>query len=427
MTSAPETVDAVGPPAEVGPTAAPRLRDQHAFLRVWAGQSAGAVTDQLIPVALSVYAASKGGQVGDIGLILGGRTIALVACLLVGGALADRLPRPRLLVSADWLRAAVLLAAGVSLAGLPLWSLALVTALLGAGEAISRPPMRSLAGDLLPDPLLESGNALIVGSQRAAAVVGALVAVALVHWWGARGGLLVSAVALLVGGATVVSLRDPRGRVRPQASARKEYGVALAAVTKHRWVLAVMLMASLHLFAGSAPALVTLPIVAERHFGGDGVYAAALAAMAAGALPGVALTSAWRPRRPGLVGIGGLLAFALVPLSVAFPVSPVAVIAAFALGGFTIEVYFVYWVSALQRTFPGEVLGKVFALDQVTAYAMLPVGQLAVGPLVAWLGITSTLTAGGVIVFAATVTTLLVPGVLDLGARDRAARAAEAS
>lgn len=397
--------------ATESPTRRPGLVPRSpAFLRVWGGQAVGAVTDQLVPVALSLYAVQQGGRVADVGLVLAGRTVALVVCLLLGGLLADRMSRPRLLLGADWARAVVLVGTAFALPWLPIWSLAVVTALLGAGEAVSRPAFRALLPDLLDPSQMETANALVAATQRSAAVLGALGGAVLVATVGARATLAGCGLLLVVGGLLLLGLREDRRRARGPRSARAEYADAVRAVLAHRWVVAVMVTCCLHLMAGSALALATLPVVSVEVLGSEGPYAAALAAMAAGALPGAVLTSRWRPRRPGLVGIGGLVLFALVPLSVAYPFSTATLVTAFALGGFSIEVAFVYWLSALQRTFDSDILGKVFALDQLAAFAMLPAGLVAAGPLVEAFGVRATLTGGALVVVVSTVCCLLVPG-----------------
>src|SRR4051794_1273055 len=98
------------PTVEEAPTRQSVWRHR-SFVRLWVGQSAGSVSDQLMPVALSLYVVDRGGGAGAVGLVLGGRAAALVICLLAGGVLADRVRRVPLLITADVFRAAVLLVA----------------------------------------------------------------------------------------------------------------------------------------------------------------------------------------------------------------------------------------------------------------------------------------------------------------------------
>jgi len=388
-----------------------KLRDHPQFLRLWAGQAAGAVGDQVFPVSLSLYVLHEGGGAGQVGLVLAGRGVALVACLLAGGVIADRLRRTRILIAADGFRAAVLLVTAVLLTRLPLGALPLITALVGAGEALSRPASRSLLPNLLPDGLLERGNALVSAAQRSAAVGGALVGVTAVTLIGVRPALLVTGTVFALASLCVLRVSDAKPSAAARASVLGEVAAGLRAIRRRPWVMAVMGTVCLHLFAGSATALTLLPIVARRDFGGDVAYGVVLAAMGVGALPAIVLAGRMRPRARGAVSMLALTGYALVPLSLAAPFPLPVVMLCFALGGFVVELYFVYWVSALQRAFPDALLGKVFALDQLGAYALLPVGFALVGPMVDWLGMTATLVAGGAVVAASSLLSLAVPGV----------------
>ena len=385
------------------------LRDHPRFLRVWAGQASGAVGDQLLPVALSLYALHQGAGVTGVGLIMTGRAAALVLCLMIGGTLADRVSRTRLLLTADAVRAVVLLTTAVFLSHMQVGQLPLLTALLGGAEALSRPSYRSLVGGILPDALLERGNALVAAAQRSAALLGALLGAVAVSAIGVRATLLVAAAVYALGALTVLRVPDTASRSR-RATALAEAVGGLRAVRERPWVAAVMITVSLHLFAGSATALTLLPVIARQDMGGGLAYGACIAAMAAGALPAVALAGRWQPASPGMVAMLGLTGFALVPWSLTIPVLPV-VMAGFAVGGFVAEGYMVYWLSALQRAIPEESLGKVMALDQLSAFALLPVGYALVGPTVATVGQTATLLAGGSVVLLSSLLCLTGPGV----------------
>lgn len=385
------------------------LRAHPRFLRVWAGQASGAVGDQLLPVALSLYALQQGATVAGVGLIMSGRAAALVLCLLFGGALADRVSRTRLLLAADVARACLLVAAAVALPHVRLGQLPLLTALLGGAEALSRPSYRSLVAVLLPDGLLERGNALVAGAQRSAALLGALLGATAVAALGIRLTLLVAAGVYALGALTVMRVPDTASRPR-RATMLADAAGGVRAVMDRPWIAAVMITVSLHLFAGSATALTLLPVIAHRQMGGGFAYGACIAAMAAGALPAVALAGRWHPASPGTVAMAGLTAYALVPWSLTIPVLPV-VMAGFAVGGFVVEGYMVYWLSALQRAVPAEALGKVMALDQVSAFALLPAGYALVGPAVTAFGQTTTLLAGGMVVALSSLLCVIVPGV----------------
>lgn len=399
-----------GKTGERPPAGRESLRAHPKFLRVWAGQVSGAIGDQLIPVALSIYVVQHGASTATVAGVLGGRALGLVVCLLVGGMLADRFPRSTLVASADAYRAAMTLLFALLLDHLPFAVLGVGTVLIGAGEAIARPGYRSMVPSLLPDTLLERGNALVSAGLRSSAMLGALAGAGAAALLGPRLALVAAALTFALGAFTVLGVRSPAPD-RTSRSILADAREGLAAVRNRPWVLAVMGATCVQIMVGTAAALTLLPIVANREYGGGFAYGGVLAALSLGALPGVVLASRWRPKRRGTVSMIALICYGGLPLSLAPPLPLPITIAVFTLGGLAVELYFVYWLSALQRAIPAELRGRVLALDQLSSYALLPLGYALIGPAVAAIGETTTLIASGLIVSTATMLTLLVPGV----------------
>ena len=400
----------------------PTLLEHRRFVRVVGGQIAGAIGDQLIPVALSVYVVQRGGSAAAVAGVLGGRALGLSVCLVVGGMLADRFSRSKVVAIADAYRAGAVLALAILLPYLPITALGLGTVLIAAGEAIARPGYRALVPSLLPAELLERGNAVVSAGLRGSAMLGTLSGASTAVLLGPRLGLVTAGVVFALGAFTVLGVREKAPERTPGglfADARE----GVRAVRERPWMVAVMAAVSLQILFGTAAALTLLPIVANRSYGGGFGYGVVLAALTLGALPAVFAASRWRPRRRGAVSMVALVAYGFLPLSLAVPLPFPVTVLVFALGGFGVELFYVYWLSALQRSVRPELLGRVLALDQLTSFALLPLGYALVAPSVALLGEVTTLVVSGVIVSASSVLALAVPGVASFA--DRAEPAAE--
>jgi len=121
------------------------------FRWLFTGQAVSAIGDQLFPVAVAVLVLQGGGGAGDLGLVLAARFGALVLFALLGGVWADRLPRVRVLVSADVLRLLAVLGLALAAASAPpVPVLAALTFLVGAGEAFFRPAYGALLPTVRP-------------------------------------------------------------------------------------------------------------------------------------------------------------------------------------------------------------------------------------------------------------------------------------
>src|SRR5919204_6157518 len=79
------------------------LRDRE-FLRFFGAQAVSMFGDRMVGVALAFAVLQVGGSATQVGTVLAMRALPLVACLLVGGVVADRTSRRAVLVSADVVR-----------------------------------------------------------------------------------------------------------------------------------------------------------------------------------------------------------------------------------------------------------------------------------------------------------------------------------
>ena len=126
------------------------LRD---FRWLWTSQAVSTLGDQVFPVAATVAVLDAGGGAGQIGLVLGARWLAIVAFALVGGVWADRLPR-RLSWWARTRSGSSPSGPGAAPGPPPLWFLAGMVFVVGAGEAFFRPAETALLPSILrPDQL----------------------------------------------------------------------------------------------------------------------------------------------------------------------------------------------------------------------------------------------------------------------------------
>jgi hypothetical protein len=150
-----------------------RLRN---FRLVFGASAVSLVGDGVVPVALTFAVLDLTGSATDLGIVLAARTIALVASLLVGGVVADRIGRRTVMVSADLVRlvtqaaVAVLLVSGH--ATVP--EIAISQVLLGAASGFFNPASSGLipavAGEWLQQANALRGMALAVGNIAGPAI-----------------------------------------------------------------------------------------------------------------------------------------------------------------------------------------------------------------------------------------------------------------
>ena len=140
-----------------------------AFRNVWLAQATSVVGDRLVVVALALFVTDLTGRATDVGLVLGAQTLPLVAFLLIGGVWADRLPRARLMIATDLVRAALhaLLAALIFTDLVEIWQLVVIEALFGTAEAFFRPAYTGLLPRTVPAAEIQPAQALYEHHQHA--------------------------------------------------------------------------------------------------------------------------------------------------------------------------------------------------------------------------------------------------------------------
>jgi hypothetical protein len=377
------------------------------------GQALSTIGDRIVIVALALYVTQIGTPT-DVGLVLGAGTAPMVAFLLLGGVWSDRLPRHRVMLASDAVRAVLHagLAALIFSGAVAIWHIVVIEALFGVAEAFFRPALTGLTPQTVPEALLQPAKAAIGTVETVAAFAGPALATALVLGVGAGWAFAADAATFVVSAALLARMRPrPRGEAAPavRAPLRADLREGFDAVRSRRWIWMTITSFSIGLLVAYAPLGVLGPTIAEDRYGDVAVYGIVVAVQGAGTLAGSLVGFRWAPRFPLRTGLLGLLAwpvaigaFALgAPLPVVLPLE-LASGAAFAL-------FIVWWETALARGVPPHLISRVTSFDWMGSLALMPIGYVAAGPLGEALGASTVLVAGAGIALAATIAAQLVP------------------
>ena len=191
------------------------------FLLLWQGQVVSQLGNQAFSLATAFWIMEATGSASLMGLLLA--TTALPAVLLspLGGAVADRLSRIRILIACDLVSGLAIAAMALAMLSGRLPALVLVGMLFGVAllsgvmNAFFQPAFSAIVPDLVPADRLLSANSLYMFSFQALQLVGQGVG-----------------IRARVGGAwqpdSGVSLAGFRITVLPMASAGATFHVAIA-------------------------------------------------------------------------------------------------------------------------------------------------------------------------------------------------------
>src|SRR5206468_4206877 len=144
------------------------------FRLYFVGNAVSLVGDYMLPVALAFAVLEKYDSAGAVGVVLTAFSTPFVLLLLLGGVVADRVPRRTVIIVTDVVSCVVQALAAVLLAGgaWHLWQLASLEAVRGAAHAFATPTYAGLVSETASMPRLQQANALRNIAWSVAQVVG---------------------------------------------------------------------------------------------------------------------------------------------------------------------------------------------------------------------------------------------------------------
>ena len=389
------------------------------FRWFFVGQSVSLTGGSMTPVALSFAVLGTSGRTVDLAAVLAAQSIPMLAFLLLGGAVSDRVSRGKVLVlsnlgaCASQGAVAVLLLSGQFHLGL---IIALET-VNGACVAFTMPALRGIVPQLVDQGALHRANSLLSSSRNATKVLGPTVAGVVVAAVGGGWAIAVDAVSFAVAALCMTQL--PRATQTMRAPHRSSLITDLReGWTEFRarsWAVVVVATFAGCNFILAGVWLVLGPTIASHTIGSAG-WGIVLSTRAFGLLAMGLVLYRLTPKYPLRWGHCGAALFALPLLALSLGLPTVWLAVAALVAGAGAAVTAITWDTALQQHVPPQVLSRVSSFDNFGSFATVPLGQLAVVPIAAALGSTHVALAGAVLWAALALGALAAPSVRNLKA-----------
>src|SRR5438105_327560 len=276
------------------------------FRLLFAGRTISFFGTNLVPIALAFAVLDLTGSATDTGLVFAARTLAQISTLLVGGVIADRLPRQRVMIASDLANFAVQITLGTLLVThhAQLWQLVVLQLVGGSATAFHSPASAGLVPQTVPPELLQQANAYMGVSRYSANVLGAAVGGALVATIGSGWALLLDGATYATSASLLAGIVLPAAvRTATMPGFLRELKEGWQAFTEHTWVWLLTTWISFYFLITYAPFFVLGPYIAKNSLGGASAWAQVVTGEAVGALIGGIAGLRLRPRRT-MVAIG---------------------------------------------------------------------------------------------------------------------------
>jgi predicted MFS family arabinose efflux permease len=396
-----------------------RLLTDRRFGLLFGARTISVLGSAIAPVALAFAVLDlPGATPTTLGLVLAAQTLPEVLFLLLGGVIADRFPRYRVMVTAE-------LAAGVSFGALatlflldaaPLPVVMALAAINGVATAMFMPALVGIVPQVVPTDRLQSANGVLRLTTNGARILGYAIAGGLVAAFGPGWALTVDALTFLVSAVLLAGVRVPNLRGDRDTGVLGDLRHGWREFASRQWLWVIVLQFSVLNAAFNAGIGVLGPVLARRDLGGAAAWSTVLTGQAIGMLLGVLVAMRIRPARPMLVATLTMFGVA-PPFLLLAGGAPVLVIAAAALAaGVCFDVFGVLWDTALQRHIPPAALSRVSSYDMVGSFMIGPLGLLAAGPAAGLFGVDTALLGCAALILVSTALALLSPQVRQLAA-----------
>jgi predicted MFS family arabinose efflux permease len=369
------------------------------YRRFYVGQLVSLVGNWMQSVAQAWLVLDLTHSAFKLGLIGTLQFTPVLVFSVFAGALADRVPKRRMLITTQIALAvqAVTLAALVVSGRVEYWHVCVLGFLLGCINTIDLPARQSFIMDMVGKADVVSAVALNSAAFNGARIIGPAVAGILIARFGVAPAFSINALSFVVVIAALATVRTQGLPVaRGDTTLLQEIGEALRYALRTpriRVILTILLVVSLCVFNFT----VYVPLFARRVLaqGAEG-FGFLMAAVGVGAVTG-ALALGFLPRRPpplalifaagataclGLVTMAAVSSFVLA-LPVLFVIGIASIMAAAGCN------------STLQLSAPDAMRGRVMSLYTLVFGGVFPIGSFLVGTIAELRGVPTAFVSGG--------------------------------
>lgn len=367
------------------------------FRLFWSGQGISLLGSWMQTVAMSWLVLTLTNSSFYLGLMSALQTLPIIIFSFVGGVVADRTPKQRLLyiTQGSMMAVAFVLGSLEILHLVTIWLLCLLVFLAGTALAFDIPIRQAFIVELVGKPDLPNAIALNSTMFNGTRVMGPALAGLLIAQVGLANCFFLNALSFLAVLLALFWMELPPPQPTPWVSFGKALGELRDFLTEnHDLKLVLVLMTAVSILGHSYAVLI--PILA-RDVLGAGVqgFGFLMTVNGLGAfLGGLALARRLRRRPPMPSFLGGLALFLLGLLALSLCRNYYLALAAMAFTGVGMVTQLSTGNSLLQLNVPDQMRGRIMSLFSLIIIGSVPLGSMLYGTVAHYLGPSLALTLG---------------------------------
>ncbi len=406
------------------------------FALLWTGQTVSRLGDSLYRIALAWWVLEKTGSATAMGTVLVFAQVPMLIFLLIGGVVVDRLPRLRVMFASDILSGLVIMFVAVFswFDLLQVWHIYIASMIFGFVEAFFFPAYQAVIPQITPSDVLTSANSLNGLSQRITGIIGPALGAALVAAGGTSVTFGLDALSFFMSAVFVFPILrlnldkvqreenalEATGRQKSMKEALQQGFVDLREGFKFvitvPWIWVTILVFGFVNITEAGPRAVAMPFLIKQDLGADvGLLGIFGSAASLGFVVGMIWLGQYvRLHRRGLLGYLSVVVSGatLLPFAFTLPI-PVLVASSF-ISGISMSVFALVWTHTLQEMVPAKLLGRVYSIDALGSFVLLPIGFSLSGWATDSFGATNVFLVGGIGTMVLILIGLIHPAIRNL-------------
>ena len=374
----------------------PALRHQQ-YARLWAANTGSLLAYGMSTVAqgwLAIELTNSPFALGVLGVFM---SIPMLVLSPIGGLLADRLDRRKLLLSTQVIMGITTLAIAILAATglINMVHLAMSAFIMGSIFGVNMPARSALMSQLVPREDLANAVGIHSSTMNASRIVGPALAGGLIGLIGIAGTYFAQVLGYVWSTALLTRLQPPESRGRANGAVVSDLRAGFAYVIRNRPVLGMMVLAL-------APAVFTMPstmllpaFVKHDLAAGPQLLGILMSALGVGGLAGSLVVVVFsRLERKGRALVGGALAYGLLIIVLGLTRSVWAAAFVLAAAGFCSAIYMATNQTILQLVVPNDLRGRVMSIWMLS-WGLMPLGLLPLSAVAESLGVPVSMYIGG--------------------------------
>jgi MFS family permease len=328
------------------------------------------------------------GSAFDLGLVTALQGLPMLMFAMLGGVVADRVPKRRLLIATQTFMAilALILALDVTAGTVQIWHVYILALCLGMANAANMPAQQAFSVEMVGREDLLNAIAMNSAQFNTARIVGPAVAGVLIAVVGLALCFYINALSFVAVILALLLMRPSEFRINrsmvTSGTFRGQLGDGLSYIRRTPLVLTLLLLAmTVGMFAFNTN--VIIPLFADHvlHRGPEG-YGIMTSAMGVGSVL-AAGTLAFGSRTKVSVMLGGLVAFVLFALTFAWSrFFPLSLLVLAGMGASAMS-YSTQAQTTLQIAVPDSLRGRVMSVNMMLMVGSQPIGAFLTGSVAA--------------------------------------------